>query len=153
MFVETVGDLWDLARGSVLVITTNGCINRHGACVMGRGIALQAKQRFPGVALKLGGYIRQYGNRCFNLGVWEGYRLVSFPVKHQWDQPADLELIERSARQLVEMADKFGWECLYMPRPGCGNGRLSWSQVRPVLERILDERFVVSSGVGRGVLS
>lgn len=140
---ELSGNLWDLARGAVLVITTNGCVNKRGECVMGRGIALQAKTRYPQIARKLGEYIARYGNRCFNLGCYGEYRLVSFPVKHRWDQPADLNLISLSARQLVEMTDKFGWQAVYMPRPGCGNGRLDWNQVRPVLEPVLDERFYV----------
>ncbi|AOQ24665.1 hypothetical protein MTAT_20100 [Moorella thermoacetica] len=145
-FQEVCGDLWELARGDVLVITTNGCINSRGECIMGRGIALQAKQRFPEVAKKLGGYIRQYGNRCFNLGRFGDYTLVSFPTKDDWRKPSSLELIIRSAGQLVEMANKFEWSVVYMPRPGCGNGRLSWQQVAPVLERILDERFYIAQG-------
>lgn len=142
-FVEVTGDLWELARHGVLVITTNGSLNNLGECVMGRGIALEAKKRFPDIAKKLGGYIQQYGNRCFNLGRYGDYRLVSFPTKHNWNLPADPELIASSARQLVEMTDKFGWSVVYMPRPGCGYGRLSWEQVKPILEPILDGRFFV----------
>ncbi len=145
-FQETCGDLWELARGSVLVITTNGCVNNRGECIMGRVIALQAKQHFPEVAKKLGSYIRQYGNRCFNLGKYGDYTLVSCPTKNDWRQSSSLELITRSAGQLVEMADKFEWPAVYMPRPGCGNGRLSWQQVAPALEPILYERFYIAQG-------
>jgi hypothetical protein len=144
-FVEMTGDLWELARGGVLAVTTNGCVDGRGEAVMGRGVALQAKRRFPGVAAKLGKYIQQYGNRCFDLGQFGEYRLVSFPTKDRWDRPADLGLIARSALQIVEMADKSGWPAVYMPRPGCGNGRLRWDQVRPILEPVLDGRFVVVS--------
>jgi len=52
-------------------------------------------------------------------------------------------LIRQSARQLVEMADKFGWGSVVLPRPGCGNGGLDWDDVRPILEAILDDRFTV----------
>lgn len=142
-FVEVTGDLWELARHGVLVITTNGSLNNLGECVMGRGIALEAKKRFPDIAKKLGSYIQQHGNRCFNLGRYGDYRLVSFPTKHHWNQPADPELIASSARQLVEMTDKFGWSVVYMPRPGCGYGRLSWEQVKLILKPILDGRFFV----------
>lgn len=136
-------DLWNLAHGAVLAITTNGTVKKDGACVMGRGIAREAAEKFPELPYRLGNYLNRYGNRCFNLGIWENYRLVSFPVKHNWWEKADISLIECSARQLVEMAVKFNWERIFLPRPGCGNGGLKWEQVKPVLENVLDDRFVV----------
>lgn len=140
---QATGDLWHLAKNSILVITTNGAVRKDGACVMGRGIALEAAQTFPDLPFLLGKYIKKYGNRCFNLGKWGEYQLVSFPVKHHWKEEADIRLISRSAKQLIEMSDKFGWKEVFMPRPGCGNGRLLWKDVEPVLVPILDDRFIV----------
>lgn len=140
---QAAGDLWGYAKNSVLVITTNGAVRKDGACVMGRGIALEAAQSFPEIPFRLGNYIKQYGNRCFSLGKWGKYHLVSFPVKHHWKEEADIQLISTSARQLVEMADKYGWGHVFMPQPGCGNGRLLWRDVEPVLAPILDDRFIV----------
>jgi hypothetical protein len=76
----------------------------------------------------------------------DGSHLGTFPVKHHWREKADLDLIERSARQLVELADRFGYQRLLIPRPGCGNGQLSYEEVRPVLKGILTgDRFVIVS--------
>lgn len=74
----------------------------------------------------------------------DGSHLASFPVKRHWREKADLELIERSARQLVEIVENRSYAAAVLPRPGCGNGSLSWEAVRPVLERALPgERFTV----------
>ncbi len=82
----------------------------------------------------------------------KGAALASFPVKRHWHEAADPELIRSSARQLVALADKFGYERVVLPRPGCGNGRLSWEGIRPILAGILDDRFTVvhKQRIGRG---
>ena len=130
--------MWDVPT-EIRVITTNGFVKRNGECVMGAGCAKEANERFPGLALKLGRYIKQYGNRCFRLG--DG--LASFPVKHHWKEQADLELIKKSCGELMAMADKFSWNDVLLPRPGCGNGRLTWEEVKPVISELLDDRVTV----------
>jgi hypothetical protein len=69
--------------------------------------------------------------------------LIAFPVKHVWSDPADPDLIVASAHSLVCLADQRGWQRVLIPRPGCGNGRLNWADVRALLADILDDRFVV----------
>lgn len=145
---EARGNLWSF-EADAIVITTNGYVKGNGECAMGRGCARQARDLWPGVSGRLGRLLREHGNRCFRLGNVGSFDLVSMPVKPALGpegQPgfrcdADLELIEQSARQLLEMADTFGWETVVMPRPGCGNGRLSWENVGPRLAAILDDRF------------
>lgn len=145
--LEAKGNLWTLAQNSNLVITTNGAVTKAGDCVMGRGIAKEAKDHFPGLSSLLGGYIKQYGNRPFNLGVWRSnttsYRLLSMPVKDVWFHDADIRIITDSASKLFVMANKFGWDRIWLPRPGCGNGHLDWNDVKPYLDQILDDRFIV----------
>jgi hypothetical protein len=147
---ERQGDLWDqVAPGAVICITTNGHVTSTGRCVMGRGCAKEARDRLSGVDRIIGGLIRRYGNRCFRLPIGEAadgsdrWQLVTFPVKHHYADKADSMLIVQSAEQLVEMADKFGWQHVFLSRPGCGNGRLEWPDVRDILRDILDDRFVV----------
>lgn len=136
---EATGDLWTYPA-DVRVITTNGSIRKDGTAVMGRGVALQAKSRYHGIENDLGAALAISGNRVH----WLNEEIVSFPVKHHWMLKADIDLIERSARQLVELADtKDAWRTIVMPRPGCGNGGLDWKDVKPVIAPILDDRFVV----------
>ena len=50
---------------------------------MGRGCALEAKQHFPGIDLKLGRLLQEHGNRAMRLAqLSDGSVLGSFPVKH-----------------------------------------------------------------------
>jgi hypothetical protein len=139
---EVVGNLWTYPA-DIRVITTNGTVKANGECVMGRGCAAEAKRMFPGLALALGQKIQQYGNHVFYLG--EG--LYSLPVKHNWWEKADIELIRVKAEELSAcVSDGFpdNQEIrVVLPRPGCGNGGLRWADVKPILAPILDDRFHV----------
>jgi Macro domain len=151
--IEALGNLWT-HPADVIVITTNGFVKANGECVMGRGCAREARDRFPGIALKLGTLIKQHGNRPMR--IWK-YRnstraieIVSFPTKHVWSDNSDPDLIVSSMAMLVDMADKFNWKRIVMPRPGCGNGGLNWADIKPLLETSLDGRFTVISFPARG---
>lgn len=135
---ETRGNLWT-TDADVRVITTNGYVKKDGSCVMGRGCALEAKSRFPGIEYRLGTLIAEHGNHAFILSG----NLVTMPVKHNWWEEADPGLIVRSAKELVVYADQNGWNRVLLPRPGCGNGKLSWADVKPLLDPIFDNRFCV----------
>ncbi len=144
--IEVKGNLWDFPA-DYKVITTNGAVKYDGACVMGRGCAREAKDKYPGIEYTLGSLIRDWGNHVHLLG---HRKILSFPVKHHWKQKADLELIERSAVELKAFV--LGMESVHpaeeqlkivMPRPGCGNGGLEWEEVKPVIENWLDDRFYV----------
>lgn len=137
---EEVGNLWEYhALGEWVAITTNPIVNMHDQLVMGRGTALQAARRFPGLRERLADMVLENGNHVVML---PDLRLFTFPVKHHWKEKADLALIKQSAYELVELAD-FTTPRVYVPRPGCGNGGLEWRDVRPILGTILDDRFVI----------
>jgi hypothetical protein len=138
--LEVTGDLWALhAAGAVVAITTNGLVSKAGKAVMLRGCARQARGLFPRLPRTLGVLIRQHGNHVFDLG----QRIVSFPVEDDPYRVPDLQLIERSCAELVELCDDRRWRQVFVPRPGCGHGGLEWAEVRSVLERYFDDRFHV----------
>lgn len=140
---EAEGNLWEMTC-DLRVITTNGQVNRRGEAVMGRGCAREAKGKVPGIEDRFGRMLKKHGNRVMRLAKLPGgSHLASFPVKHHWREEADLQIIRRSAGQLARLVDKFGYQKVVMPRPGCGNGRLEWADVRPLLETALDDRFTV----------
>ena len=133
-----VGDIWKVQtdfRG----VTTNGFVTRAGNAVMGRGVALQAKRRFPGIERQLGKAITGGGNRVHMLDPC----LFSFPVKHNWWQRADPDLIHRSVGELKELADRLPDRSFAIPLPGTGNGGLKPEEVWPLLQDLPDNVVVV----------
>lgn len=142
---EITGNLWDYVNDGYIVITTNGALNSKGECVMGRGTAAQAKNRYPGLARRIGKMIESHGNHVhlFQMDTDEGEMLVTFPVKHHWAEPADIKLIGRSVSELKNLANRTHATKIFLPRPGCGNGGLSWVVVGQLLRDLLDDRFTV----------
>jgi hypothetical protein len=144
--VEVVGNLWSYPA-DFRVITTNGAVRSDGRAVMGRGCALEATKRYPKLARLLGERLRARGNHVqffsdHELGDRVG--LFTFPVKHRWNEPADLDLIRRSTgefwRQLLASST------YVLPRPGCGNGQLTWDAVRPIVEDLPDNVHIIDFG-------
>lgn len=127
-------------------VTTNGMVKRNGHAVMGAGIAKQANELFH-CSQTLGQLLTQHGNHVFDLGpaARSGpfYRLFSYPTKHDWRNPSDPALVKQSARELVALVNKMNIKTCYLPPVGCGLGGLNWNQqVKPMLESILDNRFI-----------
>lgn len=136
-----------------MCVTTNGIVKANGHAVMGAGIAKQADDCFH-LSEKLGIYLKQYGNRAFNLGVYQrvyvsepapvNFHVFSLPTKHHWKEDSDITLICKSCEQLVEMCNKFGITKCYLTPPGCGCGNLNYENlVKPWISQILDDRFIV----------
>ena len=139
---EIKGNIWDFHKqGCWITITTNGTVRVDESCVMGKGVASQAKIRFPKLPHELGKSVTKFGN---HLVQFAEYGIVTFPVKYSWWEEADMMLIKRSTQELIEAVDKSGIPTpIYMVRPGCGNGGLDWKDVKPIIEVILDDRFIV----------
>lgn len=144
--LEEFGDFWTI-QGDARCITTNGTLRSNGNAIMGKGIALQARQRYSRIEFTLGRLIQKYKNHVFYLG----NGLISFPTKHDWrDDKSDIGLIKRSAMELVSLfkgdvpiKNKSNRRIL-LTRPGCGSGNLNWTDVRPILQTILNsDEFIV----------
>lgn len=145
-----------LEPADAICLTTNGSIKMNGSAVLGRGVALRAKRLWYGIEYLLGRLIKRQGNvvqvltretdtglKYLRLPRQNGefllcpvpWHIVAFPVKEKWPEKADLELIGTSAKALRLLIKERSWKRVLLPRPGCGNGQLSWTKVRPVLKR------------------
>lgn len=142
MLIES-GDLWVKHQdGHHIVIPINQERKNNGLAVMGSGLAHEAAVQFPQLPFWLGEQLRQvhwHGSRCY----WhEDYRLIMFPTKAKWREPSTLSLIKASCSGLLKIVGSLEWNqrttgLVYMPKLGCGCGRLNWNEVRPALEREL----------------
>lgn len=152
MIDRVEGDLF-AADVDALVNTVN-CVG-----VMGKGIALQFKRRYPDV-------FESYENACKRGDVrigkmhvvatnrLEGPRyVVNFPTKKHWRNPSRLEYIEQGLANLKEVIRELGIKSIAIPPLGAGSGGLDWSRVEPlIIEQLSDLRdvsvklFVPSTG-------
>ena len=133
--IKAQGNLWTYPA-DVRIITTNGFVKKNGRAVMGRGCAKEALDANPNLSLTLGTLIVAFGNHVFGLSD----DLISFPVKYNWWEKADLDLIEQSTNELMDI---LGDGEYVMPRAGCGNGKLKWADVEPILAVLPDNVTVV----------
>lgn len=137
--LEEFGDFWTIPA-DYRCITTNAILRKNGNAILGKGIALQARRRYPDLEITLGKLIRIYGNHVFNLG----NGLISFPTKWHWREDSDIELIKRSAQEIVFLLKDDPAKRVLLIRPGCNNGNLHWSGVKPFIQNILsDDKFII----------
>ena len=144
--LEVKGNIWDYYdKGHWICITTNCSINSKGENVMGRGIALQAKQRFPELP-KLIGHDIVGCDGIFPV-LYFHHRIITYPTKHLWsDKTSSINLIKDGAIIIFEFLRYYPEiDKIFVPRPGCGAGKLLWKDVKQVIEPIFDDRFCVIS--------
>ncbi len=120
--------------------------------VMGKGLALQFKHRFPAnfdiykVACQRGEV--EIGRML----VWEtrsapapldlfvppprktcARYIINFPTKKHWREPSQLEYVKTGLVALVEEIHARDIRSIAVPPLGCGNGGLAWSDVEPLI--------------------
>jgi hypothetical protein len=144
MPIFKTGDMWTaFDEAALFLLTTNSTIKRNGALVMGRGIARQARDRFPGLDSALG---KQIQSACSNQGRygllvsprWPEARLGAFQVKRHYSQPASLELIRHSTAMLCTWCTEHPTATVAVNFPGIGNGRLPREDVLPIIMQLPD---------------
>lgn len=133
MVSVVVGDLFK-SKAQTLVNTVN-CVG-----IMGKGIALEFKQRFPEM-------FKDYAKRCTRGEVRLGrpyiYRslfppsVINFPTKDHWRSMARLDDITAGLEYLLEHYESWGVKSIAVPPLGTGNGQLEWRVVGPTLFRYL----------------
>lgn len=133
--VEKVCNLW-LEPTVYRCIPTNGSLTADGEAVLDHPLAREAAVKFTGLAADLGHLIASRGNHVHMIrpGV------IAFPIKQSQYALPSLQIIERSAHQLVELV---GSDKTLLPRPGCDPGQLTWEQVSAALAFLPDNIIVV----------
>jgi O-acetyl-ADP-ribose deacetylase (regulator of RNase III) len=128
------GNLFN-SKAKVLVNTVN-CVG-----IMGKGVALAFKKRFPAM-------YKDYRRRCeageIQPGVLTIYKddtpwVINFPTKRHWKNSSRLEDIEAGLQMLVRDYPKWGITSIAMPALGCGQGGLDWAEVKPLIEKYLND--------------
>ncbi len=134
MIQLTQGDLLKQDDVDAIVNTVN-CVG-----VMGKGIALQFKNKWPAnfaeyAAACKAGIVRP--GRMFihdSGGLVKPHYIINFPTKDHWRGASKIEYIRDGLVDLVSEVRRLGIRSLAIPPLGCGNGGLKWSEVRPLIE-------------------
>ncbi len=117
------------------IVNTVNCVG-----VMGKGIALQFRNKWPAnfthyAAACKSGEVRP--GRMFVHdagGLVKPHYIINFPTKEHWRGASKLEFIRDGLRDLVAQVRHLGIRSIAIPPLGCGNGGLTWSEVRPLIE-------------------
>ena len=132
-----IGNLLD-SKAEALVNT----VNTDG--IMGKGIALQFKNMFPG-NFKI--YVKACKNKEIGIGkillteeesLLGGNKIIiNFPTKTSWRKPAEYSYIEEGLKDLVKTIQAKKIQSIAIPPLGAGNGGLDWNKVKLILENHL----------------
>ena len=128
------GDIFE-SPAQVIVNT----VNTVG--VMGKGLALSFKQRYPQMFEKYRAACEKHLLTIGKLMLFyeTDHWLLLFPTKEHWRNPSKLEYIEKGLMKFVQTYAEKSITSIAFPRLGCGNGELDWTDVKPLMERYLKE--------------
>jgi O-acetyl-ADP-ribose deacetylase (regulator of RNase III)/uncharacterized protein YwgA len=135
MITVYIGDIFE-SKAQTLVNTVN-CVG-----IMGKGIALEFKTRFPDM---YDDYVQRCKDSKVRLGQPYLYRrltppwILNFPTKDHWRSVSRLEGIVAGVRYLEAHYREWGITSLAVPPLGCGQGQLEWRIVGPTLYRHLKQ--------------
>lgn len=130
--------------GNLLESKTEALVNTVNTVgVMGKGIALQFKERFP---MNFKVYAAAAKNKEVRIGkmlvvneiTMEGPKtIINFPTKTEWYRNSQYEFIEEGLQDLVKVINTNKIKSIAIPPLGCGNGKLKWSKVKSLMEKYL----------------
>jgi len=103
---------------------------------MGKGVALEFKNRFPEM-------FKDYVQRCelheVRIGqpyIYKslfGQQILNFPTKEHWKSVSKVSDIEEGLDYLLAHYKHWGITSMAIPPLGCGNGQLEWKVVGPLI--------------------
>lgn len=127
--IVKIGNIFE-SKCTTIVNTVN-CVG-----VMGKGIALEFKKRYPAM-------YRDYVEKCnqgevkpgkpFVYQDSDGTRILNFPTKDHWRSPSRLSYVIDGLDWFIENYEDYGISSIAFPPLGCGNGGLTWRVVGPIM--------------------
>lgn len=129
-------------RGNLLDSEAEALVNAVNCVgVMGKGIALEFKKRYPEV-------FQEYARRCrieekrpgdvWAIRYYERWIVHAFTKGH-WREKSKLTYIVDCARYIALFVKASKLESIAIPALGCGNGGLPWPAVKQILEEALGD--------------
>lgn len=141
-------------RGDIFESTTQVIVNTVNCKgVMGKGLALAFKQRYPEM---FSVYQQECKSGRLRIGRPTLYQksipwILNFPTKDNWKANSKLEYLEKGLEYFVNNYKQAGITSIAFPKLGVQNGKLSWDEVGPLMARYLsqidiDVRIYITNG-------
>lgn len=117
------------------IVNTINCVG-----VMGKGIALQFKNKWPAnfsayKAACTAGRVRTGKMFVYDCGgLVKPHFIINFPTKNDWRGKSKIDFIRDGLADLVLQIKERSIRSIAIPPLGCGNGGLDWSEVQPLIE-------------------
>ena len=127
----------EFTKGNLLEAPVDALVNTVNTVgVMGKGIALMFKERFPenfkAYAKACKAKEVQVGKMHVSAGEELGGArwIINFPTKQHWRSPTQLKWVQDGLTALKEFIVAEKIKSIALPPLGCGNGGLEWQVVR-----------------------
>src|SRR4030042_4047217 len=130
-----VGDI--LKSKAQTIVNTVNCVG-----IMGKGIALEFKNRFPDMFKD---YVKRCERKEVRLGepylykTRFGPQIVNFPTKEHWKSVSKISDVEKGLNYLVKHYKQWGITSIAIPPLGCGNGQLEWNVVGTLIYKLVKQ--------------
>ena len=130
------------------IVNTVNCIG-----VMGRGIALQFKKKYPANFKAYAEAAKHKEITPGNMFIFEAKQnsyppyIINFPTKRHWRDKSRITDIQSGLDALVKVIQKKKIQSIAIPPLGCGLGGLDWGEVRQLIiktfEKCLDINVII----------
>ena len=131
------------SQGDIFIQGTQAIVNPVNCVgVMGRGLALEFKKRFPDA-------FKAYHQACtqdlvrpgrmfvYNTGAAQPRWIVHFPTKRHWRDQSLISDIDAGLRDLAATIERHNIASIAIPPIGAGLGGLDWRDVRALIQQHL----------------
>jgi len=131
-------------EGNLLEANADALVNTVNTVgVMGKGVALMFKDAFPENFKAYEKACKEKRVRLGEMFVTEREDLlgpkwiINFPTKGHWKYPSQIKWIEDGLADLARVIEDKKIQSIAIPPLGSGNGGLQWTDVRPLIEKVL----------------
>jgi O-acetyl-ADP-ribose deacetylase (regulator of RNase III) len=132
----------EFTKGNLFELPVDARVNTVNCQgVMGAGMALAFKNRYPEMFKDYERACRRGEVRPGNLHVWRvaGDWIINFPTKRDWREPSRYEDIGSGLEALRSYLGEQGHISVALPALGCGHGGLDWQRVSSMIKESLSD--------------
>lgn len=133
-------------QGNLLEAQTDALVNTVNTVgVMGKGIALMFKERFPKNMLMYSKACKKNEVEIGKMFITETHELmgprwiINFPTKKHWREKSQMQWIITGLNDLNKFIKQNNIKSIAIPPLGAGNGGLKWEEVKIHIEHILSD--------------